>query len=204
MEPMNQRSAAFSLVELLIVIAILGILLALTVPAVSSLLEGVNITRGAQLLESQIQLALQLASSKSRPIEIRLIKAGNLPNGGFRVVQLWQVDPPSGTNVQSARPVGRPEYLPDSICVSEDATKGSRLLLVCPATNAMPAGSALAGQAYAAFQIRPSGRVSPAMTMSSLYLTLVPTRDGSAQALPKNFATVQINPMTGTPRTYQP
>ncbi len=85
MEPVILRSRAFSIVELLVVIAIISILMALTVPAVSSLIENTNVTRGAQLVESQIQLARQLASSRNRPVEVRLIKvpaqsaAGSVP-----------------------------------------------------------------------------------------------------------------------------
>lgn len=204
MEPMKYRSFGFSLIELLVVIAILGILLGALVPATSSLLESTNVTRGGQLVESQVQLARQLASSRNRPVEIRLIKVASLPMGGLGAIQLWQVDPPQGTNNGVARPVTRVEYLPTGVCISEDSTRNSRLLTACPTTNAMPPSSPLAGSAYSAVQIRPSGLVSPPINMNSLYMTVVPARFGNSNELPNNFATIQINPLTATPRTYRP
>jgi len=201
---MNTQLKGFSIIELLVVVAIMSILLVLAVPAITSLLESTNITRGSQLVESQIQLAKQIASSKNCPVEIRLIKGGNLINGGFGAIQLWRIDPPAGTNPGTARAATKIEYLPSGICISEDTSQGSTLLMSCPATNVMPEGTALAGSNYAAFQIRPSGLVSPAANMNAFYVTIVSGRYGKAKSLPQNFSTLQINPLTGTPLIYRP
>jgi len=204
MEPVIHRSRAFSIVELLVVIAIISILMAITVPAVSSMIENTNIARGAQLIESQIQLARQLASSKNRPVEVRFIKVPAQSTNGLSAIQLWQMDPPSGTNASQARPLARAEMLPTAICISEDAGTASRLFAKCGITNSMPSGAPLSGSAYAAFQVYPSGLLSPYVDMHAAYVAVVPARNAKDPALPGNFATIQINPMTGTPSTYRP
>ncbi len=204
MEPVILRSRAFSIVELLVVIAIISILMALTVPAVSSLIENTNVTRGAQLVESQIQLARQLASSRNRPVEVRLIKVPAQSANGVSAIQLWQMDPPSGDNAAQSRPLTRAEMLPTAICISEDATAASRLFAKCGFTNSIPSGSPLSGSAYAAFQIFPSGLLSPYVDMQAAYVTVLPTRNAKDTSLPRNYAIIQINPMTGTPSTYRP
>jgi uncharacterized protein (TIGR02596 family) len=204
MEPVIVRPRAFSIVELLVVIAIISILMALTVPAVSSLIENTNVTRGAQLVESQIQLARQLASSRNRPVEVRLIKVPAQSADGVSAIQLWQMDPPSGANAAQARPLTRAEMLPTAICISEDATAASRLFAKCGFTNSIPSGSPLSGSSYAAFQIFPSGLLSPYVDMQTAYVTVLPTRNAKETSLPRNYAIIQINPMTGTPSTYRP
>ncbi len=204
MEPISRHSRAFSIVELLVVIAIMGILMALTVPAVSSLIENTNVTRAAQLVESQIQLARQLASSKNRPVEVRFIKVPGQSTNGLSAIQLWQMDPPNGTNAAQARPLTRAEMLPTALCISEETATVSRLLATCGLTNSMPPGTPLTGNAYAAFQIFPSGLLSPYVDMGKAYVTVLPTRNAKDTALPRNYATIQLNPMTGTPSIYRP
>ena len=204
MEPVIHRLRAFSIIELLVVIAIIGILMALTVPAVSSLIENTNLSRSAQLVESQIQLARQMASSKNRPVEIRLIRSSGQSSNGLNAIQLWQMDPPTGTNAVQARPLTRVEMLPTALCISEDAAVASRLFARCGITNSMPSGAPFSGSAYAAFQIFPSGLLSPYVEMQAAYVTVVPARNAGDSSLPHNYATIQINPMTGTPSIYRP
>jgi uncharacterized protein (TIGR02596 family) len=203
MEPMKTRSFAFSLFELLIVMAIISFLLVMVVPATSSLVQSTNIARGGQLVESQLQLARQIASSKNRSIEVRFIKTSELTDGGFGAIQLWQLDSPKAGATNVLSPVTRIETLPTGICISENATLASRFLALAP-SGTMPSGNALSGKAFASLRIHPSGLVSPAMDMNRLYLSVVPARDGNAAALPKNFVTIQLNPLTGTPLIYRP
>lgn len=204
MESMIPRPRAFSIIELLVVMTILSILIALISPAISSLIENTNITRGAQLVESQIQLARQIASSKNRPVEIRMIKVPSLSSDGLSAIQLWQLDPPNGSSAIQARPLTRAEMLPTALCISEESTTASRLLATCAPTNSMPSGSSLSGNAFAAFQVLPSGLIWPYVDMNSAYVTILPVRSARDTALPPNFATIQINPMTGTPSIYRP
>ena len=77
---MSMNRHAFSLVELLIVVAIIGILAVLTIPAFITISDAKQITAANQSLSDGLRLARQLALVKSTPVEFRL----------------WQIRPQDG------------------------------------------------------------------------------------------------------------
>ena len=72
-------------------------------------------------------------------------------------------------------------------------------------TGTMPAAAGSTDNApYVAFQIRPTGVVTPPIAMDDFYFTVVAAQFADATALPDNYVTVQINPQTGTALIYRP
>ncbi|XHR30630.1 MAG: Verru_Chthon cassette protein D [Chthoniobacteraceae bacterium] len=197
-ESQSKSCVAFSLVEVLVVMMLMGIMLALVVPSVSSMLGSNNLTQAGQLIVDQVGLARQIASTRNCTVEIRLIALPNLSPNGFSAMQLWAAPAASGTN--DMVPVDRLVTLPQGTTISPDATKLSKLLSVTTATKTMSTGVR-----YTAFQIRASGNVTPAATsMSDMYLTVIPTRFADATTLPANYVIVQINSNAGTTLVYRP
>lgn len=186
------RPRGFSLVELLVVIAVIGLLAVITVPALTSVMQSSDLTRGGQLVADQVNLARQTASSRNQVIELRLIKIAG--RKGYAATQLWRADD-SG----QMSPARRIVNLPQSVTIPDNT--------LSPAIASLPTGSMTLGGAsvsYCALQIRPSGEVTPIVDMKDLVFTIVPEVFAGNTSLPANYFLVQINPVTGTPLVYRP
>lgn len=98
-------SLAFTLVEMITVMAIITVLIALAVPATNSILRGNDLTTGAQNLSNLLSLARQQALTQNRPVEVRLYKFAD-PNVGetvadpgtwkYRAMQIFAISEASG------------------------------------------------------------------------------------------------------------
>ena len=191
----RSREWGFSLLELLIVVAIMITLMSLATPALTSLLESGNLARGGQALADEINLARQLAASQNRVVELRILKNETPP--GYGLLQVWGTDA-GGTNV----PLSRVMKLPQNIVIAENTTLSAAIEKTPTAT--MPTNSSMAGRAYTYLRIRPSGAVDPSLAMSNFFFAVVSSRSATNSALPPNYVTIQVNPLTGTPLVYRP
>lgn len=188
----------FSLIELLVVIAILAVLLVVSKPALSSLMQGTDVSRGGELFLDQVNLARQAASAKNQVMELRLIKLRDRTGLGYDGLQLWTADSTGGMKPEKAL-----VSLPQSVVIATNSLSGAFSSLSNALT--MPQGvGAASGQSYSAFQIRPSGLVTPTLTMSNLFFTVVPSAFAGNSQLPANYVLVQLNPLTGAPLIYRP
>lgn len=190
---MNRK--AFTLVELLGVIALIGILLAFIVPAASGTLNSFALTRQGQLLTDQINLCRQMAFTRNQDFELRIVDLPNPPStsGGWGL-QIWKT---SGTPAPASNLI----RLPDNITLSKDLSPLFRLL--------ESKGSAQgwfqavnSNRPYWPLRFRANGRISDYLG-SDNFLTLC-SRHESDLATPKNFYTIQINPFTGSIGTWRP
>lgn len=192
----REHSRAFSLVELLLVIAVLALAASLIAPAFSSLLQSSEITRGGQALADEINHARQLAAAKNRVVQLRLIRVED--GSGFNAVQIWATDPDG-----SMRPQNKAAVLPQSALIS-DRPNVSGAIAALDTGTMPPDAAALSGREYVSFQIRPNGVVVPSMPMQNLFFTIITERNAQNNALPDNYVTVQMNPLSGTALVYRP
>lgn len=122
MKPNTSRNA-FSLVELLIVILIIGIVAGFAVPAVQGMLRGSLMSQASSQLVDAMALARQTALSKNRIIEVRIYRfadnevPGEEPTkpdtGHFRAIQTFEI---SETGI--LLPASKVIRMPDTIIMN--------------------------------------------------------------------------------------
>jgi uncharacterized protein (TIGR02596 family) len=201
LRPGHRTTAAFTLIELLVVVALMLIFLSLAVPAVNSVLAGVNLGRGGQQIADQIMLGRQNALTRNRNVEVRFIQVDKPPTPGYRAVQIWMVDETGLNRI----PISRMVTLPDGVLVSPD-TAMSPLIFGDGATVSGRADFPSLGSCeYRGFRFRANGQTdipTGSGTNTVNYVTLQGAND--TEKPPRNFFAIQVNPLTGTVATFRP
>lgn len=204
---------AFSLVELLVVLAIIAALMVIAVPPVGNLIKATEVTQAADQLQAALAQARQTAIARNRTVEFRIYRYRH-PNqssepsaGRFRATQSFVMEP--GISGTTAVPTSRIRTLPKSVYLADAPTLST--ILDASAVTQTP-GSDLAhpvppvGANYTAARIRffPDGSTDLDVTAKA-YLTIVPanTQDGITTP-PDNFATLLVQPLSGKTRLFRP
>ena len=209
----NPARRAFSLLEMLVVIAILAFLSALLLPAISSVMRGNQLTRGADKLVAVMSLARQKALAKNHPVEARFYQYADpevpgetsLASGKYRAVQAFEID-----DTGRATPIGKVEVMPTSVILDSGATLSTLVGLLTNSktwtTNDPQVSIPRAGTNYncRAFRFSPEGSASLSKT-GLWFVTLHSILEGDSMATPPaNYISVQIDPANGSLKTWQP
>ena len=195
-----KKNPAFSLIELLVVITIIGILAASALGGLNNVARSTNLTSAAQRLGDQFALARQTAVARNLPVEVRIydlpdydLTTGNLMRG----IQLYLSD---GT------PVSRPLLFPQRVIISTNTTASPMIGAMDSGTNSF---SSFGARSYKSFTIRPNATLSVtnanSLTDTNCFLTVHHENDAKPDGIkPANFATVQINPVTSKVTILRP
>jgi len=199
---------AFTLVELLVVFAIVAILVALIAPAMTSLARASALTTAGQAVLGTLEQARQMAVTRNRPVEVRFYKlaAHGEPISAspttYRAVQLYIVD--SNANAAPvATATGKVLNLPVPIVISTNPVLSSLMELAesSPASgeNFSTAGT---NYRYRAFQFRPNGGTD-LQQVHGCFFTLHAANDPiGSNGAPSNFITIQVDPQTGRSKAF--
>lgn len=208
------RCSGFSMIELLAVMAVMGLLATFVAPSIQSMVCGTQLTQGAQILTDNLALARQAALARNHTVEVRLFqygdpgvpgeKADDPDSGKYRALQIIDV---SAGDV----PLTKVIRLPDSIEIDASSTYSS-LISSASAGDSAPRMSTGAAETTAipragtnynfiAFKFKPGGSTNLAAA-SSWFLTLrnIQNEDGPLE----NFVTIQIDPINGHVRSFRP
>ena len=207
------QRTAFSLIELIVVIAIIAIIATFTVPAATTILRGSAITQASQSLTDQISLARQLALSRNRAVEVRFYQYADPEAPGemitdqttwkYRAIQLFEI-------VESgvAIPLDKPQRLPVSVVIEPNIVF-STLIPATPtkptATDPdLPRGILKANYRYASFRFLQDGSTN--LSASSTWFVTIRNLTDSVVGTkpPANFFTIQIDPVSGAIKGFRP
>ena len=203
-------SSAYSLIELLVVVAIIGMLSVLATAGLNSISRSTKLASAAQRLGDQIALARQTAIARNLPVEVRLYKLPefDFTTGGaslWRGVQIFIMD--------GAVPASRLVLFPPRVIISGNAAvspliQNSSAGLGAEITPASNVGAFSTDNVrYKSFTIRPNGTLAASNSIpdANWFLTLHQENDPKPDGIkPANFVTVQINPVTSKVTILRP
>lgn len=219
----TRRRSAFSLIELIIVISVIVIIAAFTMPAMNTILRGSHLTQASGILVGQLNIARQQALSRNRPVEVRFYRYADpeIPGesvsdpktGHYRAMQLFEVLP-SGV----ALPIDKIQVLPGGTIFAY--SEGTGLSSILDKASAGVDGGQQPGvndknaprlprgvdsnYEYASIRFNPDGSTNKSPT-GKWFVTVVNINDPvDATKPPPNFFTVQVDPVTGVTRTFRP
>lgn len=206
---------AFTLVELLAVMAIIVLVMAFAVPAMSTALGGSQLTQGSQMVNDQLTYARQLALSKTHSVEVRFYQyadpqtpgetVGIPATGKYRALQIFDIQT-SGT----VTPLGNVQLVPQSIIIDSGTTLSSLLASTQQKTWTVSDPQVKLPRAGAnyncrAFRFLPGGSTNLTPPPTQWFLTLHGINSGDAMTSPPpNYYTIQLNAINGHLQTYRP
>jgi uncharacterized protein (TIGR02596 family) len=205
----DRSRRAFTLVELLTVMAIVLLLAYVTIPAGTSFQQSNNLALAGQSVADVISIAREMAASRNQVVELRFIAPTSWATAsgytGFHALQLWAPNT-SG----ASEPAAQMLTLPSGVEISYASGLSPLLKTLCAAKTAMPSG-AIQGN-YVSFYIRPTGLVQVANSLvedsaasaPSYFLTILPVKYDASTTVPLNYLTLQVNPDTGRTLAYRP
>jgi uncharacterized protein (TIGR02596 family) len=202
------RSAyrAFSLIEMLVVILIIGIIATFAVPIVTSVGRSSRLNRATQTVADQLALARQTAISRNHAVEVRFYQFADPETPGssssFRALQTLEV-----INARAISPLDKVQPLPASTIIDASPTLSSVLdpgkRAMAPGTDPLPRIGT--SYLYVALRFHPDGSTDLLPTAGAWFLTVHDEVQGDGLARPPaNFVTLEIDPINGSLKFFRP
>jgi uncharacterized protein (TIGR02596 family) len=214
---MKHNQPAFTLIEMLVVIAIVFMLLTLTVVGTGHLIQATRLAEASLMIENSLQLAGQRAALEDREIEIRFFELPAEP-GLPPLYQAFQIfgyeietDPARPNYNSPTTPAFHPQpvalgplqRLPSTIALH--ASGSFSTLLTDPSRISTPSTTNINGIPCQTRRLRflPRGGtdLSPSITWT---LLLCESSNATSAALPPNHSVLRINPSTARITRFRP
>jgi len=224
--------SAFTLVETLVVVSIIVLILAMTGPTLLGTMQANKLTSAGSSLVGFLSEAQQLAVTLNAPVEVRFYRYKVSPDQfeSYRSYQMFKVttppvDPKVPWNFEELfEPIGQVFRLPEGIIIPQDSALSPVLNSQGFADTAKDKPNGYSGvqdAKYVALRFMTDGtcrivstQATGSGTLGTLsftslnqsYFTLASNigRELTVSTLPKNFFTIQIDPMNGKARSYRP
>ena len=207
--------AAFSLIELMAVIAIAIILMALVIPNLSSVNPARQLSEQAGVLQSDLSMARRLAISRNMPVEMRFYRTDSTDTPALKDSYVaYQIlaqrgDDIGGPTAGKFVPETPIRALPGRVMVHKNPTyttlaKPDRVQPADP--DAQDSGnSRAAGLPYFAVRFLPNGSTQLGKKAAEPWsITLQLWTPADETTLANNFITLVVDPFNGKISRYQP
>lgn len=199
----------FSLVELLLVVAIVGLLSVFAISGFNQTVRGTKIASTAQGVSDALGLARNSALARNRPVQVRFYKLPDFnANSGdspqiYRGLQIFVCD------TLSTNALTKPYLFPDPVVASTDSRKSSLLQQTEVSDSTVTNVGGFRNHRYVAVTFGSDGIIrnaSAQLTTTNQWFITVQTKNDLATdaTFPNNFATISVNPVTGNTKVYQP
>lgn len=220
--PISQKALhsirGFSLVEMLVVIAIMGLLAVSVMPSLQGTLSGTNLKGAANSVVAQLDLARQVASTRNLAVDVRVYQDPSKPkdnNGNYPYRYISIVIPASVSGAANDEFLSTPIALPGDVIIDSSTMYSTALNVSLGASGLQPVAATEASAApysvrnlpYIKFTYLPNSTINLDPTQQWC-LTLL--NEGKAHVAAQNngpaanFVAIVLDVQTGRDRFYQP
>ncbi len=207
---------AFSLIELLVVLAIIAILIGISAPSISGVMRGYQLETAGQVVVNQLTLARQTALSGNRAVQVWFYQLpdNNQPFSAtptvYRAMQAFAEGDPVSAGSSALKAITKPVFLPSPVIFSTTLSPNavSPLLTSVTATSGNGSAVVLPGYQqnfnYVVLRFKSNGSTNLDSASSNLTMVVENDKADTSTGLPRNYRTLSIDPIIGTVRTYRP
>jgi uncharacterized protein (TIGR02596 family) len=212
--PITGRRRGFTLVELLVVLAVISIVSTLAIMAFRGVNSALNLSSATQMVSAELTNARQTALTLDETVQVRFYQfpdvTGATTTKEFQAMQMFQ----TRDNVKFT-PLDKITYLPSNIMISSSGTyspplSSSNVTATTPAATDPAINLNGVGQnyTYVPLAFKSNGTIdTTAFTgtwfSGTWFITMFEKRYASATQL-VNYTTVSIDPQDGRLRIFQP
>jgi uncharacterized protein (TIGR02596 family) len=213
--PTHHRSA-FSLIELLLVVAVIMLLMTMAQMALSNVSNSTRLSTSAQVVGDAFNLARQIAVAQNQYVQVRLFSLKDTP-GKYSVIGIYRSDMPyylaDYAPVETAgkmRKEGQFKKLQDPVVLWSSAQHSTLLSILEGETLRKGTTTKIDGKDYdwVSFYFRPDGamdvKLPSASTDNFATLTMISSGGQQGNQLPQNFVTLTLDPINGRFRVLRP
>jgi len=200
-QPPTRTSKAFTLVEMIMVVALAALIIAMAVPGFTGVVNSMEINTAVDQITGELRKARQMAMTQNRAVEIRFFQfTDDTMIDGEPTIRMYQSWRQEGDGM--LRPMANLQRLPRAIVVSADPTLtklGAPITLSEADREVAP--SLPSEGTYLPVRFQPDG--STAFTRGEVWHLTI-KEAARTENPPTNFTTFVIEPLTGAVKLYRP
>jgi uncharacterized protein (TIGR02596 family) len=223
----SSRPRAFTLVEVLVVLAIISLIMFFSVPNMKEMIQGSKLTQSGDQLKYDLGIAQQTAIKDNLTVEVRFYQYRQPEQSvdasllGFTAYQMFSLIPdstkPSDPKAERIlAPISKINKLPSGVLIPASATWSSLVTEATIANGSQEVPGLIPTErktvaTYRSFQINPDGSTNlDTSGAKQWYVTLMDSTEieksnGSLESLaPNNYICIQVDPFNGGTRWFQP